>query len=70
MSNEIPAQFRDDEAAALYFDQVQSMLNDLGERPALSQEEQDTVRDFAEQEFSARHCSEFIAKKRRTANIA
>lgn len=43
-----------------FMGQVQDQLNELGSTPALSADEQDTVLDFHEQDFSARRCAESI----------
>lgn len=43
-----------------FMQQVQNQLNELGGFPALSGNEQDTVQDFHEHNFSARRCAESI----------
>lgn len=47
-----------------FMEQVQSQLNELGSAPALSGDEQDTIVDFHEQDFSARRCAESIVGRR------
>lgn len=44
--------------------QVQSQLHVLGSAATLTVEEQDTVADFEEQQFSARRCAQRIAEER------